>query len=232
MARHFFGYGRWDAPYWFIGPEQGGGDNPERAAAFSMLQKEKSTPDGLCDCLEFHRVIGENRWHFKAPVDLQWTWKRLMLLLMSFLGRPTENMNLCEYQRGCWGRACGESCVIDLSGLSFKCFRDSGDFYREAGHNPAVSWRNIRVDRVKSIRDKIRDVKPSLVVLYGYSHWRYWREIAGNDLPARGAAKRAGNTVFVLGPHPAAYGTEIDNSDLTWEALGKAARRATREVNQ
>jgi hypothetical protein len=21
MAEHFYGYGRWDAPYWFIGPE-------------------------------------------------------------------------------------------------------------------------------------------------------------------------------------------------------------------
>jgi hypothetical protein len=21
MAEHFFGYGRWDAPYWFVGPE-------------------------------------------------------------------------------------------------------------------------------------------------------------------------------------------------------------------
>jgi len=25
MAEHFFGYGRWDAPFWFIGPEAGMG---------------------------------------------------------------------------------------------------------------------------------------------------------------------------------------------------------------
>jgi hypothetical protein len=30
MAQNCFGYGRWDAPYWFIGPEQGkGNDEPD-----------------------------------------------------------------------------------------------------------------------------------------------------------------------------------------------------------
>jgi hypothetical protein len=31
MAEDFFGYGRWEAPYWFIGPEAGmGKDGKDR----------------------------------------------------------------------------------------------------------------------------------------------------------------------------------------------------------
>lgn len=31
MAKRSFGYGRWEAPYWFIGPEQGmGPQNPKK----------------------------------------------------------------------------------------------------------------------------------------------------------------------------------------------------------
>jgi hypothetical protein len=223
MARNFFGYGRWDAPYRFIGPEQGGDDNPTRSLAFIELQKEKPAPDGLCDCLEFHRTIKEGRWHFKDPIDLQWTWKKLMLLLMTFLQRPSDDASLCKYQSDCWGRSCGETCVVELSGLSFKSFRESGDFRKETNDAFAATWRGFRRERVKTLRDNIRDGKPQLVVLYGYSHERFWKEIAGDDLPLRGTAKRAGSTVFVYGPHPASYGN-VANSDNLWCNLGHSAR--------
>ena len=39
MSEHFFGYGRWDAPYWFIGPEPGGtqGDDTLQQRYISWL---------------------------------------------------------------------------------------------------------------------------------------------------------------------------------------------------
>ena len=48
LALECYGYGRWEAPYWFIGPEQGQGkwENSiltERANAFRELNQ-----DGLC----------------------------------------------------------------------------------------------------------------------------------------------------------------------------------------
>ncbi|MGD0479638.1 MAG: hypothetical protein ABSA42_05670 [Terracidiphilus sp.] len=227
MARNFFGFGRWDAPYWFIGPEQGGDDNSARAAAFSELQKKKSIPDGLCDCLEFHKAIQEERWHFKEPPDLQWTWKRLMLSLMTYLGTDSNDVSLINYQRACWGRTCGDTCVIELSGLSFKSSHESGEFYSEAEIDLKAKLRGFKQERINLIREKVmgNDKKPELVVLYGYSQERYWKQIAKCDLPPRDAAKRAGNTVFVYASHPAAYGTGIDNSELKWRNLGQSAAR-------
>ena len=41
MAEQWYGYGRWDAPFWFLGP-QPGGDNPNgAAAAWEQLGREE-----------------------------------------------------------------------------------------------------------------------------------------------------------------------------------------------
>jgi hypothetical protein len=54
MARQCYGYGRWSAPYWFIGLEEGqdpiGKDLTLRLQAMRDLGK-----DGLSDCRTFHQ---------------------------------------------------------------------------------------------------------------------------------------------------------------------------------
>src|SRR6185312_17353521 len=57
MAKRCYGYGRWDAPYWFIGIGEGMGKNDsleKRSAVWSRFKK-----DGLMDCRDFHLSIGE-----------------------------------------------------------------------------------------------------------------------------------------------------------------------------
>src|SRR5258708_4897599 len=89
MARRSFGYGSWAAPYWFIGPEQGMGEH-EREDFESALEVRvaawiKLGRLDLNDCRKFHCEIGEKNWHCKEPVNLQMTWRPLLLLLMAFL---------------------------------------------------------------------------------------------------------------------------------------------------
>jgi hypothetical protein len=62
MAHHSLGYGHWDAPYWFIGPEQGKGrkespDNTPRVEAWKRLGKPE-----VYDCREFHSLIANDDW--------------------------------------------------------------------------------------------------------------------------------------------------------------------------
>lgn len=120
MARRFYGYGRWDARHWFIGPEPGmafdeGNDQERRVEAWLHFGKPE-----LCDCQAFHKRIRQPQWHREKPDKprLQPTWRPLMLLLMSFLERSKESDSLREYQRDRWGRLSGETCVIELSGLA------------------------------------------------------------------------------------------------------------------
>jgi hypothetical protein len=66
MARQWYGYGRWEAPYWFIGPEPGQpegdtaeGDNlKERCKAWIDLGRGE-----LVDCKAHHFGFGWTKWH-------------------------------------------------------------------------------------------------------------------------------------------------------------------------
>jgi hypothetical protein len=158
MALTSYGYGLWNYPYWFIGPEQGQASHEKddlgmRIEAWCHFGKRE-----LDDCRAFHERIGEKRWHGldgKKP-RLQSTWYRLILLLMGFLKRERESENLREYQRDRWGRQHdGETCVIELSGLAARNFKVPRD--REI----------FRSQRIEVIRQRMADHKPSLVVLYG-----------------------------------------------------------------
>ena len=212
MARRFFGYGRWDAPYWFIGPEQGKGpeeaaENTSRVNAWVMLQKQE-----LCDCIVFHDQIGEKHWHRALPDKprLQRTWRPLILLLKTFLNEPGSRDDLRSYQRDTWGcQQGGETCVIELSGLAAKTL-----------HSP-INRKQFRNERVGLIREKIQEHKPRLVVMYGKSEKQYWHTIASAELELD-RPHVAGPTVLVMTTHPNTRGRK----DADWMDLGERLREA------
>jgi hypothetical protein len=210
MARRFFGYGRWDMPYWFIGPEQGKGpkeaaDNTARANAWIKIGR----PD-LCDCKEFPDAIGEKSWHREPPAKprLQPIWRPLILLLRTLPGKPAGRDDLRAYQRDQWGKVSGgETCVIELCGLAAKGF--AMEMERE----------RFREERVEIVRQKIREHKPTVIVMYGQSEKKYWEEIAGFELE-QDQPRWGGSTLLVFATHPNTRGRR--NSD--WEQLGKRLR--------
>ncbi len=204
-----YGYGRWDASYWFIGLEQGqspleNDDSTLRNRAFLELNH-----DGLCDCEDFHRKIQELRWHRKLPkAKLQPTWRSLLLLLKSFEGKPSDLESLREYQRCRWGKSDGETCVIELSGA------------------PSHNFKGIAVEgallqkRLQFMDSKISACKPRFVVIYGKSQWDIWKKFWGDRLlPVKGRTE-----IFQLGPtwvaftkSPTAFGVSNDH----WIDLGR-----------
>lgn len=57
-TQHFFGYGSWAAPYWFIGLEEGRVDSEEQFQI--RLDAWHSTGEpSLLDLHDFHQAIGE-----------------------------------------------------------------------------------------------------------------------------------------------------------------------------
>lgn len=208
MAQNCFGYGRWDAPYWFIGPEQGKGndepdDNAQRARAWQRLGKAE-----VCDCLEFHSQISDLSWHSQRP-RLQRTWRPLILLLKVFLNEPSDVEDLRVYQRDRWGRAkLGETCVIELSGLAAKSSRVHVDRER------------FRQERVEIIRQRMLRSKPVFVVMYGVNEKPSWEKIAGCPLVRDGVVK-AGPTMIAFAPHPQEHGRR----SVDWKKLGEMLRK-------
>jgi hypothetical protein len=179
MAVGCYGYGSWEAPYWFIGPEQEMAPNDDiqrRLNAWLRLGGKE-----LSDCREFHEVIGEVRWHGEKP-KLQKTWKQLMLLLMAFQGAPMSPDNpkdkekLCIYQRDHWGRLNDETCVIELSGLPTHTYKASGK--QRLKLFEAGQFDTIRRKRIAVIRERILTHKPKLIVMYGRNEREHWEKIA------------------------------------------------------
>jgi hypothetical protein len=206
MARRSYGYGRWDAPYWFIGPEQGQGDEDLTTRLKAWIHFGKRELD---DCRDFHLRIGEQRWHGDA-LQLQPTWRRLMLLFMSFLGRPADDASLLKYQRDEWGRLSGETCVIELAGLAAKSYKVPRD------------RTSFRQERIKFIREKTLLQKPKLLVMYGIAEKRHWEATTEQRFPPENILM-LGKTVVAQPLHPMAYGQRAP--DPYWKEWGERLRR-------
>src|SRR6516225_15437 len=102
MARKRYGYGRWDAPYWFIGPEEGMAQAENNDLTYRLNAWHRQGSPEVCDCQQFSRdigVAGVDRWFRDINPPLQKTWKCLMRLLMTFLNRPADNDCLRDYKR-------------------------------------------------------------------------------------------------------------------------------------
>jgi hypothetical protein len=76
-----FGYGTWDAPYWFVGPEEGGGDDGaelvQRLIAWSGLALDNPRYDGLLNLFQYCKEINQPR----VLQEDQPTWSKLLSLL-------------------------------------------------------------------------------------------------------------------------------------------------------
>jgi hypothetical protein len=206
MALRCYGYGQWRAPYWFIGPEQGQAPEEDDDLRPRVRAWLKLGGGELTDCREFHALIGEKRWHRDRP-KLQSTWRPLLLLLMTYLGKSTDRDALRNYQRDNWGRLDGETCVIELSGLAARNFTVPRD--RES----------FRQERVAIIRERILQNSPELVVMYGMSEIEHWTKIAGKSFPKENIGRLA-STTLVCTPHPTSYGMKNEY----WTNLGVALR--------
>jgi hypothetical protein len=205
MALRFYGYGRWDAKYWFIGLEEGQ-DREENDDLTPRLQAWRALGSTeLCDLEQFCHAINLHKWHRDGK--LQQTWRPLILLLLSFLKKPADTDCLRRYQRFEWGRTKGETCVIELSG--------------QAANNQTVSRdrTSFRQKRIDIIRERINQNHPQLVLMYGAGQRSSWEQITRRSFPP-GDILEFDGTKFAVARHPVSYGM----SNAYWEELAQRLR--------
>jgi hypothetical protein len=160
MARECFGYGRWEAPYWFIGLEEGmSGTLEDRVKAWQKLGKE-----GLSDCKKFHHEIKVDKYHIDFP-PLAPTWRVLMLILLTYLGRGSSEKELKSYQSDQLGMANGETALLELFGLPAKTIEEG--LKQKGQHFSKNLVDDIHHRRLLKIHERIREHAPQLVVMYG-----------------------------------------------------------------
>lgn len=206
MANGFWGFGRWNAPFWFIGPEPGGNPDQIRLEQWSRSFKKAE----LCDCREFHLKIGEVRWHLKKPrPELQKTWRRLILFLKAVKGDQRDRESLRVYQTKEFGTVDGETCVVELSGLSAKDFSSS-----------KFSDENLLVRRAQALRTRLNAAakKPRVILMYSIKRKPYWDIITGGCNLEAFDARKPDQTVYAFAPSPT---SPRAGADQDWVDLGE-----------
>lgn len=206
MAEHFFGYGRWDAPYWFVGPEAGmSKDGIDTLSARYSSWKQLGCAE-VVDCKKHHLGFGFTKWHQEHP-PTQPTWRQLIRLLLTYKGLPADTEAIREYQRTQWGSETGESGVIELSGLAAPNMSEQRD------------RATFLARRIERIRQKVREHHPVFVLMYGESHRAEWERIANSRFDSHGLCWMGG-TVLVIAPHPVTRGLISEY----WASLGRDLR--------
>ena len=203
MAQHFYGYGRWTAPYWFIGPEQGQGKDESNDLTVRVKAWKLEGGPELADLGRYHDRISPGKWTSEGT-PLQQTWRKLMLILHSFKGELADKESLRSYQRTKLGREQGDTCLLELGGLaahSFKVERDRSSF---------------REPRTNRMAKELMDRKPQFVVMYGKSHQEQYERVAGQSLMLD-VVVQSGSTAILLTRHPNARGL----TDEYWCSLGR-----------
>jgi len=225
MAKNCFGYGRWTAPFWFIGPEQGMVEGKDGELEFRCKAWQNRGSLDLDDCIKFHQELEKLRtpklnkhgkriddWHGETP-NTQKTWSRLIQFLMGY--GVSGVTNHLDYQKHHWGTENGQTCVAELSGLP--------------AHNSAVK-RN----RKKFLSPRLSKLNQFLtgqqefVLLYGKTAAceTAWESLTQESVPlgrcSRGeAVHRKDNTLLVQARfHPA----DRRQSYEMWNRLGKEVR--------
>ena len=220
--QRFFGYGSWQAKYWFVGMEEGGGSGLDEVEARLRSWDARGRPD-LDDLYEFHRAARLMKW-FTSDAPLQRTWNQLMRAVLVAEGRNAEKPARAAYQRMRLGRRDGETALLELLPLPSK---NVGSWiYGSIAALPQLRSRDTymsstRPIRLAALRRKIDEHSPHAVVFYG--NRREWRSTFGLESGQFFDRGRTRNTVLLATEHPVAYG----NTNERFIAIGEYLRSLT-----
>ena len=108
----FYGYGNYQARFWFIGMEEGGGETIADISKRLKAWDERGRNE-LEDVAGFHKDIGINHLFNKHP-ELQPTWKQLIRIVLTATEQGNDTESIRTYQEKLLGRTDGDTCMLEL----------------------------------------------------------------------------------------------------------------------
>jgi len=217
----FYGSGDYAGDYWFVGMEEGGGNDLPQVSARLNAWKDLGGNE-LVDIFDFHNKIAYPEY-FRDPVKLQWTWMQQARIVLTLKGQPATTGLVKAYQRDTIGRKGSETCLLELFPLPSPSTSDW--LYAQWSELPflrnRVSYRDYCAPwRCGHIRSQIRVHHPKIVVFFGLKYCQYWQDIAGGSLiftEHNGYFySKSKGPVFLIAKHPAARGV----ANLYFESIG------------
>lgn len=183
---HFYGYGSWNAKFWFIGYEEGGGDTPEEVADKLNYFFNLHSPGNhstLCDIRELYRQVAFKlsgpradlftnlfEYRFGSHAVQHGEWKNLIAFVHGYKNQALPD--LLAYQTNTLALASEKSeALIRLYPLPA---HNHAWYYSwlDMPHIPYLKSRtayqeHLYPNRLNRIFSNMREYKPEVVVMYG-----------------------------------------------------------------
>jgi hypothetical protein len=167
----FIGFGNLDGPIWFLGMEEGGGNEKTIRVRLDF--------DEVMDLEEAHRELGITH-HFGPKPQLQPTWSVLSKIALGLNGKPNDSESARRYQARELGSEDGETLVCELlplpnPGMDHWIYADLFNDSRledretyEAHVLPTWQERYVRL---------LEKHEPGLVICYGKTYWSRYEKL-------------------------------------------------------
>lgn len=207
-----FGYGSYTAPLWFVGMEEGGGDQTEFERGVQAWV-ERGMPE-VDDVRGYHEACGVSKW-FEDPPAFQKTWNGLISIALSAHDEEATDHNIRRYQADVFAQSSGREAVLELFPLPAKSLNDW--IYEDYAVTPELSFlanrrayrKAVGSSREEGLRSRIRAHQPRAVVYYGLTYWARYERLAGVSFKSthieKAYAAFDGRTLHVLTLHPADF---------------------------
>lgn len=205
----FYGSGNYSGEYWFVGMEEGGGNDLDQVKKRLNAWVELGQTE-LVDIYEFHHKIDYPQY-FRDPVKLQRTWMQQARIVLASKGLPSFTPDIRAYQRDFLGRIDSGTCLLELLPLPSPSTNEWN--YPLWSKLPFLKDRSTYRDycvpwRAAHISTRIKEHNPRFVVFLGQGYCKYWQTIADRNFTDDGGFWSANlrGTTYVITKHPAAQG--------------------------
>ena len=165
----FVGYGRLDAPVWFLGMEEAGGGEQNIRTRLKFRTVE--------DCAEAHRTLGIIHRHWGKRV-IQRTWRGMCYIMLRLENKPVDTESIREYQAESLGRNGGQTLLVELMPIPkhnigawgyeelIPQFKSREDYYRQ-----------VKPRRLAYLQTLLQENKPLMAVGYGKAYWADYKAL-------------------------------------------------------
>lgn len=184
-VNHFYGYGSWEARFWFIGYEESGGDLPEEVAEkldyFHKAHADVNKPT-LCDIRDLYkhvafRIEGPRIERFANLHDHRFGthavqhgfWKNLAAFIFGYQNK--ELPDLLAYQRKHFAAPSSQETLIPFYPLPahshawYYSWLDLPQF--PFLKSRALYEQHVYPKRIEGLFRQVQQYKPELVLMYG-----------------------------------------------------------------
>ncbi len=186
---NFYGYGSWNAPFWFVGYEESGGDVPEEVAD-KINYFQRAHPDkqpALCDVRKLYKdvsiyeegVKGEkfrNRFEYRfGPEAVQHgVWKNLIAFIHGYRRKKVPDL-LTYQQKHFLSLAAADAASIPLYPLPSPHGHAWHYAWLDMPSMPFLKTRSAYEElvyprRMKTVMAMVAKHQPKVVLMYGMNH--------------------------------------------------------------